>query len=304
MFPSLTYTRDMGWCLWELDTARNTQNCRSDHSFDGSQVIAPDGNHVADVGDDGALQVWDRSFHVWDGTQRGQVPGDAGSLWNVVWSPDSSCVLFNSIDGVHMLRIATDALTICVTRVDTASLTWSPDGQLFAFSVWEEGVFVSDLEGHRHQLVSGYVGDMDWSPDSTEIAYSIPSKGIHCVAIANGQNRQLTDHPEDTDPVWSPDGRIIAYSRRFPGELRAVLVDGSDTTVLRDDRVEHVRWSPDSTRLAYTSCGRYYSGTAVAVIDLTSSERQLIIGGGSQPVWVDNEQLVWLRWMGENGICY
>ena len=75
--------------------------------------------------------------------------------------------------------------------------------------------------------------------------------------------------------------------------------EGTNDTLIREHRVRHVAWSPDGTRVAYTFHGRHHDGTAVAVVDASSGQQRLWIGGGSPPVWVDNERIVWLRWMGE-----
>ena len=262
-------------------------------------MLGPDGNRVACFDDDG-LYVSDPS---------GQRRVTADYSWGTVWSPDGASLLFCTEEGIHLLRSGTGggtADTNCVMSSKAeapntwpTSLAWSPDGTRFAFCVWADGVFVASLDGDRCQVVSGHAGDVTWSPDGTQVAYSIPGRGIACVDVATGAQRELTNHPEDEAPVWSPDGEVVAYGRNYPGELRAVRADGTNDTLLRGHRVSDVAWSPDSTRVACTSHGRYHTGQAVAIVDAASGQERLSIGGGSQPAWIDTESLVWLRWMGE-----
>ena len=292
-YPPLAYTRDLGRCLWGVNTVNGVQERRSDVALRGYLVLCPDGTRVAGVDDDG--------LYVWDSSGQRRVTSD--DSWGMVWSPDGASLLFCTEEGIHLLRSGTGGGNADTNRIMSSkatSLAWSPDGTRFAFCIWDEGVFVASLDGDHRQLVSGIAGDVTWSPDCTQVAYSVGiGRGIACVDIATGAQRQLTDHPEDGDPVWSPDGEVVAYGRYDPGELRAVRADGTNDTLLWGHRVSDVAWSPDSTRVACTSHGRYHNGKAVVIVDAASGQERLSIGGGSHPVWIDDESLVWLRWMGE-----
>ena len=289
--PAITYARDLGWCLWGADIVNGVQERRSNVAMRGHLVVGPGGNSVACADDDG--------LRITDGTHHRRVTSE--DSWGMTWSPDGAFLAFCTDAGTHVLRSRTSRAGADSKRITPAAATsvvWSPDGTRVAFSIWGKGVFVTSLSGDPQQLVSGYAGDLGWSPDCTEIAFSIPGRGIACVDVATGAERALTSHPEDEGPVWSPDGKVVAYRRLYPGELRTVRADSTEDTLLRGDKATGVAWSPDSSHIAYTSEGRYYEGTSVAVVDARSGQPQMLIGGGSQPVWVDDERIAWLRWMG------
>ena len=289
---AVTYTHDLGWCLWEINTATGAQERRSDVVLRGYLVVDPGGKQIA-CADDSGLRIV-------DGSGQRRVGGD--EAWSFAWSPDGASLAYCTSEGIHVLgggKREGSGDKKHVMSGNAGSPAWSPDGTRVAFSIWDQGVFVTSPNGDCQQLVSGHAVDLDWSPDCAQIVFGIPGEGIACVDVDTGEQRRLTSHPEDGHPVWSPDGAAVAYSRWYPGELRTVRADGTNDILLRAHRVSDVAWSPDSTRVACTSFGRYHSGTALTVVDVSSGRQRLLIGGGSQPVWVDNERIVWLRWMGE-----
>ena len=77
--------------------------------------------------------------------------------------------------------------------------------------------------------------------------------------------------------------------------------DGTNDWLIKNDQVSAVRWSPDGTRVAYAALGRYNHRADPTVVDVSTGEQQAV-SGGSSPVWVDNKQLAFLRWMGGDGM--
>ncbi len=131
--------------------------------------------------------------------------------------------LVNSATSPHF-----DALRF----IDSAG-TWSPDGSLFAFSVFANGdndLIAVDTRGKvKHRLrMKGSMGSIGaistpaWSPDGKWIAFSGDKRGISdlfMVHVETHEVKQLTnDRYTAMQPAWSPDGKTLAFvTDRGPG---------------------------------------------------------------------------------------
>src|ERR1044072_6752503 len=67
-----------------------------------------------------------------------------------------------------------------------------------------------------------WIGDPQVSPDGSRVVFvrvTVNDKkdgyntAIWTVATANGETRQLTNGPRDSQPRWSPDGKFLAFVR-------------------------------------------------------------------------------------------
>lgn len=175
------------------------------------------------------------------------------------WSPDGSVLAIASgdearvrgnhlLDGrIHLYAHASDAMRSLAGTLGAGSLTWSPDGQRIAYTVYTEGDSVHDLR----------VIDVD---TEREVVLAAGVGAIHGIG-----------------PVWSPDGESIVYQRQFDGGERheVVLVMPDDTsgeTGLPGEVViptfhedlggpsgylypYRVTWSPDGEYLLYRAWG-------------------------------------------------
>jgi len=122
-----------------------------------------------------------------------------------------------------------------VTPVDGASVdynyvTWSPDGDRFAYSSWQkkpnpEPAHVVTIEGLRDVVIKPDDGSQvfspAWSPDGTRIAFTVGKQGIG-VAPADDETPHLTlTGPQSLgqlDFAWSPDGKVIFAVPQVTGE--------------------------------------------------------------------------------------
>ena len=301
--PILTYAYRHGHCLWELNIVDGIEKRRSDSELLGGYLlVSPDGRQVACVQNEGLCIVGRyQSRHV-------PLPSDKPSRLPgaMSWSPDGTSIAFCRSGRIYLVASASSDGTPELVSVITAkapAVTWSPDGTRVAYSSCEEGVFVAGVDGEHDHVMSGHsVEDLAWSPAGDVIAFSTPEGdgGIWCVDITTGRQQQLTDDLDDEDPVWSPCGEVVAYTRWPPGEIRTVKHDGTDDSLLRKDKASDMAWSPDGSCLAYTLHSRYHHEATARIIDSTTGDVQRFIGVGSQPVWMDDHHLVWLRWMGES----
>lgn len=107
---------------------------------------------------------------------------------------------------------------------------WSPDGERFAFIVYNDGnneiTILSTANGKvLKKFRPGNVGaihNVAWSPNGREIAFSGSKGGVSDLYLADvetGAVRQLTnDKYGDIQPAFSADGRTIAFATdRGPG---------------------------------------------------------------------------------------
>ena len=300
--PTLAYTRGHGHCLWEINLVDGIEARRFSDVLRGYLLISPDGQHVACIRGD--------SPYIVDGFQGrpvsvGDLAGD-NLHWSMSWAPDGASLAFCCSDAIYVVTSirAEEAPELAyVISANSPSVAWSPDGSLIAYSSWEEGLYVSNLDGECDQIGRGQrIEDMSWSPVGDLLAFSTPEGvgGIWCVDVATGRQQPLTDDPRDEDPVWSPCGKAVAYTRWSPGEIRTVRNDGTEDTLLRADQAADVAWSPDGARIAYTLHSRFHHEPRATIIDSASGERRWHMGVGGQPVWLDDKQLAWLRWMGES----
>jgi len=105
-----------------------------------------------------------------------------------------------------------------------SSGTFSPDGERFAFIVYNDGnndiTILRTRDGQvEKQFRPGDLGavlNVAWAPNGREIAISGSKGGIsdlYMVDIQSGAVRQLTnDKYADLQPAFSPDGRTIAFA--------------------------------------------------------------------------------------------
>jgi Tol biopolymer transport system component len=118
---------------------------------------------------------------------------------------------------------------LAVPETDLATLSWSPDGRLLAYS---------QQDTTRHVL------------------------SIRTVFIPNGATRQLTTPPisilGDTDPAFSPDDRWIVFVRRISdvvGDLYLMPAGGGEAKRITtlSTNIRGSAWMPDSHEIVFAA---------------------------------------------------
>ncbi len=157
-----------------------------------------------------------------------------------VLSPDGSRVAFISERGIfsidlYVADVETGEIVSRLTsserqpHFDALSFlesagTWSPDGQLFAYVVVDDGdneLRIADV-GRERAIRSIEVpgvpalNDPAWSPDGRQLAFSGSEGGISDLYVYDLDSEQLTrltsDLHAEVHPSWSPDGRTLVFA--------------------------------------------------------------------------------------------
>jgi dipeptidyl-peptidase-4 len=184
-----------------------------------------------------------------------------------------------------------DAAATPAVRAGSGAVTWSPDGERFAFregeTLWmyevatrvrkevvslaalrEKAVPVAAPEAFEWQNRRVTESDYQWTPDGARILVAA-SGDLFLVEVDSGKWDQLTATAEgERDPKLSPDGRLVAFRRAqdlycldiASRKARRLTRTGSKT--LLNGQLDWVYpeelklgtafwWSPDSSRIAY-----------------------------------------------------
>lgn len=163
---------------------------------------------------------------------------------------------------------------------------WSPDGHRLAFPRGY-ALFVVGVDGSGLRELTPHGSEPAWSASSELIAFSRTddTRSDVLVVRADGSGeRNLTRNVAGVHrrPVWSPDGRIAFVTTDQRTASTRVTAMAGDGTLLRSFAPgvlpTSLAWSPDGTRLLV-------SGSALAVVDVTSGERRLLSPFGAEADW-------------------
>jgi Tol biopolymer transport system component len=210
----------------------------------------------------------------WNGANARPLPIDIRDPNDLSWSPDGSHLAFTAAgeDGRDIYLMAADCLMnqsgcagavrrLTTDQVDNLNPSWSPDGQMIAYSASQGSQFdlyvVSIADGKSRQLTSQPTDELGprWTPDGQLIQYTAYSRGLYAnqylIPAQGGVAQPLT---QGFAASWSPDGRWLAYGRA--GRLiRAAEGRTEETEVVaeypRGTRLWSLTWSPDGAELVY-----------------------------------------------------
>jgi Tol biopolymer transport system component len=214
----------------------------------------------------------------------------------LLFRPDAATATFRGENGMLAVEIESgpfsDQIVILnpdgsfshffPSREDVAHLdpSWSPDGQLIAFS-YDFHVAVARPDGSGLTKLTNGLDERRprWSPDQTRIMYQSLevsyNNEIFVMDSDGGGQTNLTRNPaQDTDGEWAPNGGKMAFlsDRKFTAAggdgLFVMNPDGSEVVGMASLRTScdpgrffaswkpPYSWSPDGLRIAFSSCLR------------------------------------------------
>ncbi len=204
---------------------------------------------------------------------------NAGNNGNPAWSPDGTCIVFESDrDGNYEIYLvnADGSGPVRLTHHPDGDYgpLWSPDGSKILFGRFSEGqsaMYSMNADGSdQRRLGRGFRPVL--SPQGSRIAFDAYMNEIksHQVFVmdAGGSHVTRLTHTAayESAPRWSPDGsKLVFFSmrdfypyenlRQAPSEIYVMSADGSTQTRLTvlNGNSKYPRWSPDGSRIGFES---------------------------------------------------
>jgi dipeptidyl aminopeptidase/acylaminoacyl peptidase len=242
-----------------------------------------------------------------------------------IWSPDGTWLAFTSDrpgagstkpeSTLHLLPVTGPGETITLARGTESfdQLAFSPDGTRLAFvqrvrdARYDEDE-VAKRPPRRITHLLNRIDSIGWTIDRPQHVFVVPIDG-------SAGPRDLTpDQRDHAQPVWIDDHALVVGGNRNPTfefdmqeHLYRVDVASGEVAALTDGdlALSNVSRSPDGTRLAAAGIENarlFYQNLHLAVIDLTSGERQWVTRsvdrtwlpypGGRPPIWLDDASLL------------
>lgn len=181
----------------------------------------------------------------------GNLPGTHSFLQHVriaTWSPDGNLMVFihydeaGKSDGIQLVNGASGEEIIEGTRI-LPWLSWSPDGQKIAFSLFQDP-----------ETANMYVMD-----------------------ITTKRMSRLTSRGYSYMPSWSPSGQLLSYVDGYAHQLMIVSSDGQCVfPILPGEEVTGALWSPDGHWIAFEWKGGIYLLDVEAVLGKEFLDREYL----------------------------
>ena len=185
--------------------------------------------------------------------------------------------------------------------------SWSQDGGRLAFASRRDGnwdIYVLDLLATSLSRITdslAFEAKPSWSPDGRWLVYESYQYGNLDLFIVDASGNdipiRITEHPaDDYSPAWGPGGRHIAFTSKREGEPDIFVLP---LEAMSDEISTNITGTPNQAEdyASFDSSGSYlaYETTEVGLsltyvqrlTNYSSKGEPVLIGQGSQPVWVE-----------------
>lgn len=241
---------------------------------------SPDGRFIAIGYDEGTISILDTLS---DQQTRFQIPD--GFITDLAWHPDSTRLAACSGPDLQIFNTSGNLLDSLDEpyRVQTISLSWSPDGTMLAntnqdfmgaglaeyyVTVWD--VTTSQILFKIDTDQTGVLMSVQWSPDGSKIA--VASADTSIVILDTSTKLSLTTLVGHTNLVrslsWSPDGSQIATAGQSPDNTVRIWDTKTGEALIdyQGSWITDVAWNPHFDQLAIADDNR------VRIVDPTTMQ--------------------------------
>lgn len=272
--------------------------------------ISPDGTDVVYVRNGFDVMTDRRTPNLWiasaDGALHRPLTSGTDGHGSPRWSPSGDRLLWvSSAEGSSQMWLrwmdTGEEARITNLTESPAALSWSPDGEWIAFTMFVERTPGPELmtgmpappEGAEWAAPAEVVEDIQYKSDGNPDLIEQGFTHVFVVPAEGGTPRQVTSGDFDhTSPSWTPDGDLVIVANRRPDadreandtDLYEVDLDTGVLTRLTDrygpDASPTV--SPDGSRIAYTGFDDEYLGyhlTRVYLMNRDGSGKREIATG-------------------------
>jgi Tol biopolymer transport system component/DNA-binding winged helix-turn-helix (wHTH) protein len=133
-------------------------------------------------------------------------------------SPDGSTLLIQTWDDENIWSAGILGSPLRhLTKVDTPSAAWSPDGKTVVYTTTDGSIFLMRSDGtdaRKLASVGGLIQDIAWSPDGSKFRFSKDDVLWEMSSSGSNPHRLLPDWPVSSGHCcgrWTPDGRFFAF---------------------------------------------------------------------------------------------
>ena len=133
-------------------------------------------------------------------------------------SPDGSTLLIQTWDDENIWSAGILGSPLRhLTKVDTPSATWSPDGKTVVYTTTDGSIFLMRSDGteaRKLASVGGPILDIAWSPDGSKFRFSKDDVLWEMSSSGSIPHRLLPNWPVSSGHCcgrWTPDGRFFAF---------------------------------------------------------------------------------------------
>jgi WD40 repeat protein/serine/threonine protein kinase len=243
--------------IWDANTGEALQTLRASTCSVNGVAFSPDGKHVAAVGENGVLRVWE--------SQSGRIvlsrdKASAYDLSSIAYSPDGTHLALGDFAmAVHVIVAATgqEVRMLEIPQSGAFAVAYHPNGQQLAAACDDMMVHVWDVKSDNAQLLKGHQGDIGslaYRPDGERIASADGSGEVIVWDSASSKElRHIRAHRDLIHCVaFSPDGKKLATASR-DGTVKLWNADSGEPLRLiraRQEEVFAVAFHPDGKSVA------------------------------------------------------